>query len=68
MPNGYAVIQIKQTFETLKNDLVEVSLDVIDEEISFVVETDASDVAVSTTLNQSDRPVAFYSRCLVKAN
>ena len=30
----------------------------------FVVETDASNVAVSATLNQNSRPVAFYSRTL----
>ena len=30
----------------------------------FVVECDASDVAISTTLNQGGRPVAFMSRTL----
>ena len=32
----------------------------------MVVETDASDVAVSATLNQNGKPVAFYSRSLSK--
>ena len=29
-----------------------------------MVETDASDVTISTTLNQNSRPIAFYSRSL----
>ena len=36
----------------------------IDENIPFLVETDASDFAISTTLNQDERPVAFHSRTL----
>ena len=32
----------------------------------FVVETDASDNAISASLNQHDRPVAFFSRMLTK--
>jgi len=44
-----------------------VSLGVINEDDPFVVETDASDTAVSATLNQSGRPVAFFSRSLNKS-
>ena len=36
----------------------------IDETAPFTVETDASDVAISATLNQNGRPVAFMSRML----
>ena len=54
------------SFQNLKSDLINVSLEVIDENSLFVVETDASDVAVSATLNQNGKPVAFYSRSLSK--
>ena len=54
-------------FLSLKSELVNVSLGVIDEIAPFVVETDASNVAVSATLNQNGRPVAFYSRSLNKS-
>ena len=36
----------------------------IDENILFTVETDASDFAISATLNQGGRPVAFHSQNL----
>ena len=36
----------------------------IDENVPFLVQTDASDFAISTTLNQDERPVAFHSRTL----
>ena len=39
---------------------------IIDENVPFVVETDASDNAISASLNQHDRPVAFFSRMLTK--
>ena len=38
----------------------------IDEDQSFVLETDASNVASSVTLNQNRKPVAFFSRSLNK--
>ena len=54
------------SFQNLKSDLINVSLEVIDENSLFAVETDASDVAVSATLNQNGKPIAFYSRSLSK--
>ena len=53
-----------KAFERLKKLLKEASLSHIDESIPFQVETDASDVAISATLNQNGRPVALMSRML----
>nr|XP_039261686.1 uncharacterized protein LOC120337851 [Styela clava] len=39
----------------------------IDEHVPFVVECDASEIAISATLNQGGRPVAFWSRVLQKS-
>ena len=36
----------------------------IDEAISFIVKTDASDFTIDATLNQNGKPVAFYARTL----
>ena len=55
------------SFSNLKSELINVSLEVIDENALFVVETDASNVAISATLNQNGKPVAFYSRTLSKS-
>jgi len=51
-------------FEFLKKSIAEASLQAINESQPFVVECDASDVAVSATLNQGGRPEAFMSRSL----
>ena len=51
-------------FNVLKNDLVNVTFGVIDDELRFTLETDASDVAISATLNKKKRPIAFSSRTL----
>ena len=51
-------------FNTLKKELERSSLKPIDESLAFVVECDAPEVAVSATLNQDGRPVAFMSRTL----
>ena len=53
-----------KAFNMLKSELASVSLDVLNENLPFVEETDASDVAISATLNQNGRPVAFFSRSL----
>ena len=53
-----------KVFISLKSELRDGALQAIDESLPFVVECDASDVAVSATLNQGGRPVAFMSRSL----
>ena len=49
-------------FENLKIELGDVALQNIDETKPFVLECDASEVAISATLNQDGRPVAFMSK------
>ena len=56
-----------QALTLLKNDLASAALQIIDVSIPFVIETDASENAVSATLNQNNRPVAFFSRMLSKS-
>ena len=53
-----------EAFNVLKSNLQNATLKSIDESKPFVVECDASDIAVSATLNQGGRPVAFMSRTL----
>ena len=57
----------KRAFQKLKKDLGDVTLMSIDEDRSFVLETDASNVAISATLNQNGNPVAFFARTLNKS-
>ena len=56
----------KRDFETLNKDLGDAILMSIDAYQSFVLETDASNLAISTTLNQNGIPEAFFSRTLNK--
>jgi len=51
-------------FNLLKKQLEKATLHSINENLPFVVECDASEVAISATLNQEGRPVAFMSRTL----
>ena len=52
------------SFNALKDELARAALSPINEDISFVVECDVSNVAISATLNQNGRPVAFLSKIL----
>ena len=47
-------------FELLKKDLGDVTLMSMDEDQDFVVETDACNVAISATVNQNVKAVAFF--------
>ena len=49
----------------LKSDMELAVFRPIDEGIPFVVECDASETTLSSTLNQGSRPVAFMSRTLL---
>ena len=51
-------------YNLLKKELEKAALQSIDESCSFVVECDASEVAILAMLNQGGRPVAFMSRTL----
>ena len=53
-----------KSFELFKTELAKAALRSVDESLPFTVECDASDIAVSATLNQGGRPVAFMSRTL----
>ena len=51
-------------FRQLQNQRANSALKAVDETVSFTLETDASDVALSAVLQQDGRPVAFWSRTL----
>ena len=54
-----------QSIAILKESLGSVTLMAINETLPFTIETDASNVAISATLNQRGKPVAFFSRTLL---
>ena len=51
-------------FQSLKSDIAKSSLSCPNDHDILVVETDASDIALSATLNQNGRPIAFFARTL----
>ena len=57
----------QEAFEGLKKDILDAVVMSIDENVPFVVETDASENAIAATLNQEGKPVAFFSRTLNKS-
>jgi len=59
--------KLLHALQALKEDLSSATLRVIDENhLPLVGETDASENAISASLNQGNRPVAFFSRMLNK--
>lgn len=59
--------EVVDAFQQLKQELSNVTLEAVDDDLPFTLETDASEVAISATLNQNHKPVAFYSRTLNKS-
>jgi transposase InsO family protein/uncharacterized protein YqgQ len=51
-------------FNNLKDTIGAAVITAINDNLPFVVETDASDVAIAATLKQDNKPVAFFSRSL----
>ena len=58
------LVENKQFPMPFKKDIAESSIKVIDNELLFVIETDASEKAIGDTLLQAGRPVVFFSRLL----
>ena len=56
-----------EEFILLKKEIANALLSAIDENLQFVVECDASEIAISGTLNQGGRPIAFMSRAFYGA-
>lgn len=56
--------QASSDFEFMKEEIAKSAKSAIAEDITFVVETDASEHSIAATLSQSGRPVAFFSRTL----
>ena len=56
-----------EQFNLLKKEIANASLSAIDDNPLFVVECDASEVALSATLNHGDRPAVFMSGALYRS-
>ena len=64
--SGKLSTKAESAINQLKNKLSKATLLAPDFKKPFVIETDASDLAIGATLNQDGRPVAFISRSLSK--
>ena len=54
----------KRSLHDIIAELAKASLRTVDLSEKFVLETDASDVAISAVLSQNDAPIAYFSRTL----
>ena len=54
-------------FNHLKELIANSMIGTVEEDVPLVVETDASEHAIAASLNQSGRPVAFFSRSLSRS-
>ncbi|KAG7174269.1 pol Retrovirus-related Pol polyprotein from transposon-like 7, partial [Homarus americanus] len=62
---GFPLLRLEiKAFEGLKHDIAGSAVTAIDPTVPFVVETDASEYAITASLSQSGRPVAFFLRTL----
>ena len=53
-------------FQTIKEEICKASVAAIEDETPFTIETDASNIAIATTLSQNGRPVALFSQTLTQ--
>ena len=53
---------VTNSFSKLKSIIEQAVVSATDENIPFLVETDASEIALTATLAQNNQPVAFFSR------
>ena len=56
--------EANEAFMGLKRNLQQITLTSIDDSAPLVIETDASNVAISATLNQHGKPYSFFSQKL----
>lgn len=67
-PGKFSIdLKAREAFVSIKEDIAAAARATIDEDQPFTVETDASAHSIAATLNQGNRPVAFFSRTLTKA-
>ena len=58
--------ELEGQFQTIKEEICKASVAAIEDEIPFTIETDTSNIAITTTLSQNGRLVAFFSQTLTQ--
>ena len=59
--------KVKTIYNELLEELKTVTLGAINQDKQFTIETDASNFCIAASLNQDNKPVAFFSRTLNKS-